>query len=219
MTDAFIYDHVRTPRGRGKAGRRAAHRYDPASRETALQAIKERNHLNPDEVDDVVMGCVDPVGEAGGDIARMGALAAGLGQGVPGRADQPLLRLGPRLRQFRRRASDVRPARSHHRRRRRIDEPRRHRRRGRRLAGRSLHRHSSLFHASGRFRRSDRDQIRISRAMMSTPMPCNRRSARARLGRRRFKQSIAPVRDINGLRCSTATSICVRRPTCNRWGA
>jgi len=51
---------------------------------TALKAIKDRNHLDPIEVDDVVMGCVDPVGEAGGDIARMGALAAGFGQTVPG---------------------------------------------------------------------------------------------------------------------------------------
>ena len=51
---------------------------------TALKAIKDRNHLDPVEFDDVVMGCVDPVGEAGGDIARMGALAAGFGDTVPG---------------------------------------------------------------------------------------------------------------------------------------
>ena len=50
----------------------------------SLQAIKARNHLKENEIDDVVMGCVDPVGEAGGDIPRMAALAAGLGQEVPG---------------------------------------------------------------------------------------------------------------------------------------
>ena len=84
MTDAFIYDHVRTPRGRGKADGSLHTATTLHLARTALGAIKERNHLRENEVDDVVMGCVDPVGEAGGDIARMGALAAGLGQGVPG---------------------------------------------------------------------------------------------------------------------------------------
>ena len=84
MPDAFIYDHVRTPRGRGKA--------DGALQEVtalnlaaqALAAVRERNKLDPALVDDVVLGCVDPVGEAGGDIARVAALTAGYGNGVPG---------------------------------------------------------------------------------------------------------------------------------------
>ena len=84
MTDAFIFDHVRTPRGRGKPDGALHTASTLHLAKTALQAIKDRNHLKADEVDDVVLGCVDPVGEAGGDIARMGALAAGLGQGVPG---------------------------------------------------------------------------------------------------------------------------------------
>ena len=84
MTDAFIYDHVRTPRGRGKPDGSLHTATTLHLARTALGAIKERNRLKADEVDDVVMGCVDPVGEAGGDIARMGALAAGLGEGVPG---------------------------------------------------------------------------------------------------------------------------------------
>ena len=50
----------------------------------ALRAIKDRNKLDPAQLDDVVMGCVDPVGEAGGDIARMAALCAGYGNDVPG---------------------------------------------------------------------------------------------------------------------------------------
>ena len=53
-----------------------------------MKAIKDRNHLDPTDVDDVVMGCVDPVGEAGGDIARMGALAAGFADTGAGRADR-----------------------------------------------------------------------------------------------------------------------------------
>jgi acetyl-CoA C-acetyltransferase len=50
----------------------------------ALAAVKERNKLDPALVDDVVLGCVDAIGEAGGDIARVAALTAGYGDGVPG---------------------------------------------------------------------------------------------------------------------------------------
>ncbi|HEY0223894.1 MAG TPA: acetyl-CoA C-acetyltransferase [Pseudolabrys sp.] len=84
MADAFIYDHVRTPRGRGKAD---GSLHEVTSLNLAAQtlgAIKDRNRLDPAIVDDVVMGCVDPVGEAGGDIARAAALVAGFGDGVPG---------------------------------------------------------------------------------------------------------------------------------------
>src|SRR5262250_1264485 len=84
MPDAFIYDHIRTPRGRGKQDG-ALHEVTALSLATqALGAIKMRNGLDPTLVDDVVLGCVDPVGEAGGDIARAAALVAGYGNGVPG---------------------------------------------------------------------------------------------------------------------------------------
>ena len=84
MAEALIYDHVRTPRGRGKPDGSLHTATTLHLAATALKAIKDRNHLDAGEVDDVVMGCVDPVGEAGGDIARMGALAAGFGDAVPG---------------------------------------------------------------------------------------------------------------------------------------
>ena len=161
MPDAFIYDHVRTPRGRGKADG-ALHEVTALNLASqTLAAIKERNKLDTGMVDDVVLGCVDPVGEAGGDIARMAAIVADYGTRGAGRADQPLLRLGSRRGEFRGGADHVRTARHGGRRRRRIDEPRRHRRLGRRLAGRSLDRAEVLFHAAGRLRRSDRDQIRV----------------------------------------------------------
>src|SRR6478672_929977 len=84
MPEAFIYDHVRTPRGRGKADG-ALHEVTALALATVpLQALKERNNLGKDVVDDVVLGVVDPVGEAGSDIARFAALKAGLGQAVPG---------------------------------------------------------------------------------------------------------------------------------------
>lgn len=84
MPDAFIYDAVRTPRGRGKPDG-ALHEVTALNLAAqALSAIRERNNLDPAQVDDVVLGCVDPVGEAGGDIARAAALVAGFGDGVPG---------------------------------------------------------------------------------------------------------------------------------------
>ena len=84
MPDAFIYDHVRTPRGRGKADG-ALHEVTALNLAAqTLAAIKDRNQLDAGMIDDVVLGCVDPVGEAGGDIARAAALVAGFGDGVPG---------------------------------------------------------------------------------------------------------------------------------------
>src|ERR1700746_1048206 len=84
MSEAFIYDHVRTPRGRGKTDG-ALHEVTALALATVpLKALKERNNLPEDSVDDVVLGVVDPVGEAGSDIARFAALKAGLGEAVPG---------------------------------------------------------------------------------------------------------------------------------------
>src|SRR5579871_5232844 len=80
----MIFDHVRTPRGRGKPDGSLHTASTLHLAATALRAIKDRNSLDPVLIDDVVMGCVDPVGEAGGDVARMGALVAGFGDTVPG---------------------------------------------------------------------------------------------------------------------------------------
>ena len=84
MPDAFIYDHVRTPRGRGKVDG-ALHEVTALNLASqALGAIKNRNNLDSTLVDDVVMGVVDPVGEAAADIARTAALVAGYGDSVAG---------------------------------------------------------------------------------------------------------------------------------------
>jgi len=84
MPDAFIFDAVRTPRGRGKADG-SLHEVTALNLAAqALGAIKDRHDFDPGLVEDVVMGCVDPVGEAGADIARTAALVAGYGDGVPG---------------------------------------------------------------------------------------------------------------------------------------
>src|SRR3984893_2021431 len=84
MPDAFIYDHVRTPRGRGKADG-ALHEVTALNLASqALAAIKSRNKLDTAQVDDVVMGVVDPVGEAAADVARTAALVAVYGDSAPG---------------------------------------------------------------------------------------------------------------------------------------
>ncbi|MBR0954913.1 acetyl-CoA C-acetyltransferase [Bradyrhizobium canariense] len=84
MPEAFIYDHVRTPRGKGKSDG-ALHEVTALALATApLKVLRERNDLAPDSIDDVVLGVVDPVGEAGGDIARFAALNSGFDTSVPG---------------------------------------------------------------------------------------------------------------------------------------
>ncbi len=84
MPDCFVYDHVRTPRGRGKpdGSLHSVTALELASQ--TLGALRERNAVDTKKVDDVVLGCVDPVGEAGGDIARAAVLHAGYDECVPG---------------------------------------------------------------------------------------------------------------------------------------
>lgn len=85
MTDAFIYDHVRTPRGRGKPNG-ALHRLTPIQLAVrTLRSLRDRSALDTSLLDDVVLGCVSPVGEQGGNIARISALVAGFADSVPGK--------------------------------------------------------------------------------------------------------------------------------------
>lgn len=84
MADCYIYDHVRTPRGKGKADG-ALHEVTALELATqVLKALRDRNELDTSTVDDVVLGCVDPVGEQGGDIARIAVLNADYAQTTAG---------------------------------------------------------------------------------------------------------------------------------------
>ena len=84
MADCYIYDAVRTPRGKGKKDG-SLHEVTPLELSTqTLKAIRERNELDTSLVDDVVLGCVSPVGEQGGDIARISVLNAEYDQSVAG---------------------------------------------------------------------------------------------------------------------------------------
>ena len=85
MTEAFVYDAIRTPRGRGKSSG-SLHEVKPVSLVTGLlDELKVRHQgLQANEVDDVILGAVSPVGDQGADIARTAVLAAGFGQQVAG---------------------------------------------------------------------------------------------------------------------------------------
>lgn len=83
-TEAYIYDAIRTPRGRGKKG--SLHQVKPLSLVTGLIDELRARHpeLDPERIDDVVLGVVSPVGDQGMDIAKTAALMAGLPDHVAG---------------------------------------------------------------------------------------------------------------------------------------
>ena len=84
MTDVFIYDHVRTPRGRGKKDGALHEVPTPRLAARVLEALRDRNGLDTARLDDIVFGCVDPVYEAGAVIPRAAAFEAGYSVRAPG---------------------------------------------------------------------------------------------------------------------------------------
>lgn len=84
MTNAYIYDTVRTARGKGKTNG-GLHQISPVKLAgQVLQKIRDRNKLDTSLIDDVILGCVHPVKEQGADIARIAVLEADYSQSVPG---------------------------------------------------------------------------------------------------------------------------------------
>ena len=84
MTDCYIYDAIRTPRGKGKKNGTL---HEVTALELATQVlnnVKDRNQLDTSDVDDVVLGCVAPVGEQGANIARSAVLNSEFDQSVSG---------------------------------------------------------------------------------------------------------------------------------------
>ncbi len=84
MTDAYIYDAVRSPRGKGKKDGALHEVTSLRLSANVLNALKERNDLPTEQVEDVIWGCVTPVGEQGGEIARSAVLYAGWDERAPG---------------------------------------------------------------------------------------------------------------------------------------
>ncbi|WP_183100393.1 acetyl-CoA C-acetyltransferase [Nocardioides pelophilus] len=85
MAEAFVYDHLRTPRGKGKAAG-SLHEVKPVDLAVGLlNELEVRNpSLDTNRIDDVVLGVVSPIGDQGGDIAKTAALAAGYPDTVAG---------------------------------------------------------------------------------------------------------------------------------------
>lgn len=85
MAEAYIYDCVRTPRGRGR-NTGSLHEVPPIQLAAqVLRAVRDRNHLDTSLVDDIVFGCVSPVGEQGAVVPRVAAILADYDQNVPGK--------------------------------------------------------------------------------------------------------------------------------------
>ena len=84
MSDAYIYDAVRTPRGKGKKDG-SLHEITPVQLATqVLEAVRDRNNIDSSYVEDIAFGCVSPVGEQGSVITRTAILNAGYAQTTPG---------------------------------------------------------------------------------------------------------------------------------------
>ena len=82
MTEAYIIDAVRTPVGKRGGGLAQVHPADMAAH--VIKTVVGRHEIDPDAIDDVILGCLDNIGSQAGDIARTAALAAGLPESVPG---------------------------------------------------------------------------------------------------------------------------------------
>ncbi len=84
MSEAYIFDAIRTPRGKGKKDG-SLHEVKPITLlTTLLHALEQRNNLDTSKVEDVVLGCVTPVADQGGDIAKTAVIAAGWSDNVSG---------------------------------------------------------------------------------------------------------------------------------------
>lgn len=84
MTDAYIYDHVRTPRGKGRADGALAQITPIQLAAQTLAALRQRNDLDTAQIDDVILGCVAPIGEQGANLGRLAAIVADYAEVVPG---------------------------------------------------------------------------------------------------------------------------------------
>jgi acetyl-CoA C-acetyltransferase len=84
MTECFVYDAIRTPRGKGRKDGKLHEITALSLASQALQAIRDRNNLDTSKVDDVILGCVSPVNEQGANIARSAVLNAEFAESVAG---------------------------------------------------------------------------------------------------------------------------------------
>ncbi|WP_024432912.1 acetyl-CoA C-acetyltransferase [Acinetobacter baumannii] len=84
MSEAYIIDAIRTPRGKGKKDGSLYEVKPITLLTTLLNELQQRHQLDTSKVDDIVLGCVTPIGDQGGDIAKTAAIAAGWNDDVAG---------------------------------------------------------------------------------------------------------------------------------------
>ena len=84
MNDAYIFDAIRTPRGKGRAGGALNGCSPLVLLKTLIEELVQRHQLNSKAVDDLILGCVTQIGEQGGNIAKVAALFSGLPSSVSG---------------------------------------------------------------------------------------------------------------------------------------
>jgi len=84
VADAYLYDHVRTPRGRGRSDGALAQITPVQLAAQTLVALRQRNDLDTAQIDDVILGCVAPIGEQGANLGRLAAVVADYAEQVPG---------------------------------------------------------------------------------------------------------------------------------------
>ena len=209
MTDAYIYDAIRTPRGKGRADGSLHEVTALRLSADTLNALKARNGAAADAVEDVIWGNVTQVGEQGGCLARSAVLLSDLGESVPGLVDQPLLRQRARGGEPRRQPGARRRRRRLHRRRRRDDEPGADGlgRRGDRR--RPLARDEELLRAAGHLAPTSSPPSSASPATTATPRRREPEARGAGLGARAASRGRScRSRTSTACRSSSATSTC-----------
>ena len=218
MADAFIYDHVRTPRGRGKPDG-SLHSITPMQLAAqTLQAVRDRNSLDTSLARRRRARLRLADRRAGRRHCARGHARRRLRRIRAGPAAEPLLRLGPRGHQQRRGAGDVRPVAGRRGGRRRVDVARADRQRRRRLGGRPRRRLQHVLRAAGRGRGPDcdarrlhaRDRRRVtpSRASVVQPLPGRKDASPSRSCRSGTSSAAS---------CSTATNTCARMQRLRAW--
>ena len=190
MAEAMVYDAIRTPRGRGKSSG-SLHEVKPISLLTGvLKELQKRHDLDTAQVDDVVMGCVTPVGEQGSCIAKTAALAAGWDYRASGVQLNRFCASGPGGGEHGGAESALGLGRPGGRRRRRIHVARAAGHRPRPLGLRSGDRVRHRVHPAGHQRRPDRDAGRLH-ARAGGCLRAALAAARGRGARRRPLQALA----------------------------
>ena len=169
MPEAVLVTAVRTPVGRAPKGALSTTRPDDLAATALSGALDKVPGLDKTEIDDVILGCAQPEGEQGWNIARLAALRAGLPVEIPGATVNRLCASGLEAIAHRRSAHPLRRRARHHRRRRRIHEPHSHGRQQAQpqsMARRTL---SRLAAHHGPHRRARRPPLRTSPAKIRTP--------------------------------------------------